>query len=62
MAGTTIDLEMLIEPDSMAVEIANVADWNNLRRQKVEEWKELRNYLYATDTRTTRTSKLAALV
>lgn len=27
--------------------------FNNQRRQKIEEWKELRNYLFATDTSTT---------
>ena len=59
MAGTNIDLEMLLDPHSMASEIAQQwTDWNNARRQKLEEWKELRNYLYATDTRTTSNSKL----
>lgn len=59
MAGTNIDLEMLLDPHSMAVEISQQwTDWNNARRQKVEEWKELRNYIYATDTRTTSNSKL----
>lgn len=59
MAGTNIDLEMLLDPHSMAVDISKQwTDWNNARRQKVEEWKELRNYLYATDTRTTSNSKL----
>jgi hypothetical protein len=59
MAGTNIDLEMLLDPHSMAVEISQQwTDWNNARRQKIEEWKELRNYIYATDTRTTANSKL----
>lgn len=59
MAGTNIDLEMLLDPHSMASEIAQQwTDWNNARRQKLDEWKELRNYLYATDTRTTSNSKL----
>jgi hypothetical protein len=59
MAGTNIDLEMLLDPHSMAVEISQQwTDWNNARRKKIEEWKELRNYLYATDTRTTSNSKL----
>jgi len=59
MAGTNIDLDMLLDPHSMAVEISQQwTDWNNARRQKIEEWKELRNYIYATDTRTTSNSKL----
>jgi len=54
MAGTTIEIEHLINPDTLAVEIANRwVEWNTLRQKKLEEWKELRNYLYATDTKTT---------
>ena len=54
MAGTTIEIEHLLNPDTLAVEIANRwVEWNTLRQKKLEEWKELRNYLYATDTKTT---------
>ena len=54
MAGTTLDFQHIINPDNLAVEIANrYSEWSMLRNQKVEEWKELRNYLYATDTSTT---------
>jgi hypothetical protein len=54
MAGTTIELEHLLNPDTLAVEIANRwVEWSNLREKWVEEKKELRNYLYATDTKTT---------
>ncbi len=59
MAGTTIDVETMIDPHSLAVEITDRwTTWNNARQSKIEEWKELRNYLYATDTRTTSNSKL----
>jgi hypothetical protein len=59
MAGTTIELESLLSPDSLAVEIANRwTSWNSLRQKWVEEKKELRNYLYATDTRTTKNAVL----
>ena len=59
MAGTTIELEHLLNPDTLAVEIANRwVEWNNLRQTWVEEKKELRNYLYATDTRTTKNAAL----
>lgn len=59
MAGTTIDIESMIDPHSLAVEISNRwSSWNSARAPKIEEWKELRNYLYATDTRTTSNSKL----
>lgn len=59
MAGETIELEYILNPDHMAVEIANRwREWNTLRQKKIEEWKELRNYIYATDTRTTTNSML----
>jgi len=59
MAGETIEIEHMLSPDHVATEIANRwREWSNLRTQKVEEWKELRNYLYATDTRTTKNAML----
>ncbi len=59
MAGETIDLDNVISPDNMAVQISERwREWSNLRQTKVEEWKELRNYLYATDTRTTKNAML----
>lgn len=59
MAGTTIDLDGIIDPHALAVDIASRwTTWNNARSSKVDEWKELRNYLYATDTRTTSNNKL----
>lgn len=33
-------------------------DWNSQRRPKIEEWKELRNYIFATDTSTTSNQNL----
>lgn len=59
MAGTTIELDHMLSPDHLAVEIADRwREWSNLRAKKVEDWKELRNYLYATDTRTTKNAML----
>ena len=59
MAGTTVDIQNIINPHSVAVDIADRwTSWNNSRKPKLEEWKELRNYIYATDTRTTSNSKL----
>jgi hypothetical protein len=59
MAGTTIDFEQMIDPHALATDIADRwSTWNNARQNKIEEWKELRNYIYATDTRTTANSKL----
>ena len=59
MAGETIELQHLLGPDHMAVEIATRwQTWSNLRQKKLDEWKELRNYLYATDTKTTKNAML----
>lgn len=59
MAGTTIDVEHFIDPHALASDISDRwSTWNNARQAKIEEWKELRNYIYATDTRTTSNSKL----
>jgi hypothetical protein len=50
----TLDVEHLLNPDSLAVEIADRwRTWNELRGTWIEQTKELRNYLYATDTKTT---------
>tara|TARA_R110000823_G_scaffold33151_1_gene92979 strand:+ start:817 stop:2562 length:1746 start_codon:yes stop_codon:yes gene_type:complete len=54
MAGETLDIENIVEQEVLAVEIANRwREWDTLRNTKIQEWKELRNYLYATDTKTT---------
>ena len=59
MAGTTVDLLQIVEPHALASDITDRwVEWNNARQGKIEEWKELRNYIYATDTRTTSNSKL----
>ena len=54
MAGTVLDVESIISPDLLAAEIANKwTEWNSYRSKWLEEKKELRNYLYATSTKTT---------
>ena len=59
MVGTTLDMKLIISPDSIATEIADKWRlWNQQRVGKLEEWKELRNYLFATDTRSTSNSAL----
>ena len=59
MVGKTIDIEVILNPDSLAKDIAEKWRlWNQQRQPKMEEWKELRNYLFATDTRTTSNSAL----
>jgi len=59
MAGNTIDMKLIISPDNIATEIADRWRlWNQQRVGKLDEWKELRNYLFATDTRRTSNSTL----
>lgn len=50
----TVDVAHLLNADTLAVEIANKwTEWNSARHPWVEQTKELRNYVYATDTTTT---------
>jgi len=59
VSGTTLDFEHMIGPDNLACEIGNRwRYWNTLRQPWIEEKKELRNYLYATSTATTRNALL----
>ena len=54
MAGKTIDFERTIDPDTLACEIGNKwREWHSYRSGWIEEKKELRNYLFATSTKTT---------
>jgi len=56
MAGTVADLKEYFNgvKDNMGEQIGYLwADWNNQRSTKIEEWKELRHYVFATDTSTT---------
>src|SRR6056297_54070 len=55
----TLDVEHLLEPDRLATDIASKwQEWNSLRQEWLEEKKELRNYVYATDTSSTSNKKL----
>ena len=54
MAKPALDVTSLIDPDLLAVDIADKwREWSTLRQKWVDEKKELRNFLYATDTTTT---------
>ena len=51
---TTLDFESLVDADSLGVAIGNQwREWNTFRSGWIEQTKELRNYIYATDTTTT---------
>lgn len=56
---TTTEFEKTIEPDTIACTIANkYTTWKSARSVKEDQWKEVRDYVFATDTKTTTNSKL----
>lgn len=56
---TALDVEHLLNPNSLGQEIGyKWNEWRNLRQTWIEEKKELRNYIFATDTTTTSNKKL----
>lgn len=59
MAGKVLDLENLLSMDNLAVNIAKKwHEWNLLRNSKFEDLKEVRKYVYQTDTTQTSNVKL----
>jgi hypothetical protein len=55
----TLQLENALKPDNLAVELANrYVRLEQLRSDKVEEWKEIQKYVFATDTTKTTNAKL----
>lgn len=59
MVGTVLNIQEILSPDDLATKI--VAEYTNLRDQHqsyTEQKKELRNYIFATDTSTTSNSAL----
>jgi hypothetical protein len=59
MVGKVLELRELANPDYLAEDISYKYDhWGQKRIDKEQEWKELRNYLFATDTTTTSNAAL----
>lgn len=59
MAGRTLDIEEILSPEQLASHISENFDrWRSMRSKKDEQWMELRNYVFATDTKTTTNAKL----
>lgn len=55
----TIDLYQVLGPDGIALTISQkYNEWKIGRRVKEDQWKEVRNYIFATDTTTTSNAKL----
>jgi len=59
MAGNVLEIKDILVPHVLAEDIAQkYTSWKQKRRNKEEEWRELRNYIFATDTTTTSNSQL----
>lgn len=59
MAGKVLNLKEIIEPDQLGFAIARrYQEWQTSRQPKIQEWMEVRNYIFATDTSKTSNSKL----
>ena len=59
MVGETLDMDKIVDGDQVAYFISKTwREFATYRHQKTQEWRELRNFLYATDTRTTSAGKL----
>lgn len=59
MSGRTIEINNILDRDQLAEDISiKYQSWNDRRRPWLEEKKELRNYIFATDTRKTSNNKL----
>lgn len=59
MSGKTVDVMDMITPDILGLNIANkFQTWETLRNVKVAQWKEITEYIFATDTTVTPNSKL----
>jgi hypothetical protein len=59
MAGTVAEFRRLLQRDALARQLSGLYNnWYIQRSEKEKEWRELRNYLFATDTTKTSNSKL----
>jgi hypothetical protein len=59
MAGETLDLDDILVIDDIGEQIANNwITWNIKKQERMDQWSELKQYIYATDTTHTSNSKL----
>lgn len=59
MAGKPIEIQKILSQDQLAKELYGLYNkWYMQRTQAEEEWREIRDYLFATDTTTTSNSVL----
>lgn len=59
MSDMVAEIQAFMAGDDSAAWVSNMwKTYNDQRREKIEDWKELRNYIFATDTRTTTNATL----
>jgi len=59
MSGRVIEIQELADRDFLATQISYLyEDWHSQMINKISEWRELRNYIFATSTKDTTNSKL----
>lgn len=59
MVGRVLDLTKVISEDTLGVKISQYyIQWDIYRQEKLRQWEELSQYIYATDTRKTTNSTL----
>lgn len=59
MSTKVAEIQAVFKQDDTAAWVSNLWDkFNQQRREKIEEWRELRNYIFATDTSTTTNASL----
>ena len=52
--AATLDLEQFVDPDRIAVDIANKwTTWDNMRGDWMDQKREIQEYIFATDTKST---------
>src|SRR5258708_40024752 len=59
VTGKVLELESVLTPDRLATRLTEqFQSWDMLRQLKKNTWKEIRQYVYATDTTQTSNSSL----
>lgn len=59
MPSSTLVIDDILEPDHLGCRIANYwLEWDMLRERRISEWREIQEYIFATDTTKTSNAKL----
>ncbi len=58
-SDAVVELSTMLHQEDTAAWVANLwTDWNNQRSKKIDQWKELHEFVFATDTTTTSVNAL----